>query len=116
MKHPLCKTHQIEYKIPLPFCSILYSVKSTHTLSYIEALSFSHTLRRFLTGERRGGGFPATRSAAEETEETLKNAQTIRPLGLSATVQLVKVGQALPGIARFQIRLTAKCYSTATYA
>lgn len=69
-----------------------------------------------LTAERCGGGFPAIRPAAEETEKSLKNAQATRSFGLSATVQLVKVGQALSGIVRFQIRLTAKCYSAATHA
>lgn len=82
----------------------------------LEKCFYSFILRHLLTGERRGGGFSATRPAAEETEESLKYAQAIRPLGLSTAMQLVKVGQALSGIVRFQIRLTAKCYGTATYA
>lgn len=79
-------------------------------------LLFLYSLARSLTGERRRGGFPATRPAAEEAEEPLKDAQPIRALGLPATVQLVKVGQALSGIAGLQVRLAAKCYGTATYA
>lgn len=95
-----------------------YIVKSClyHTALRCKVLLFFYSLALSLTGERRCGGLSATRPAAEETEESLKNTQPIWTLGLSATVQLVKVGQALSGIAGLQIRLTAKCYGTATYA